>query len=279
LYRETNNVKDIEKAWPRKEWIANKYSSLDVRDINYFREFRSKRETNPLSPRYRIANQNNELHDYVKVDNKVIVRHPKEVNKMISFDLSTQDIEGAQAGASTQHLTKIATRDTYMKTKDIPGANTSSLKKGMSTLRQVNPIWPVYTVPGHSEPAPVYTKAAKSTASTQMLGTRSASCLIKRHELPSMSSNLLNSSSKVSVLDNSNFASPGPRPTVADEQLPRMERKNTSPLIRVGQAILKERKPSEVPEHSGYVPSLPVATDSIEYTKAVTETAAVNNFY
>ena len=43
-----------------------------------------------------------------------------------------------------------------LKTKDIPGAQIATLKKGMTTIRHVNPLVPDYQNPGHSEPAPVY---------------------------------------------------------------------------------------------------------------------------
>jgi len=131
---------------------------LNVKDINYFWEFHTKRQTDPLSPRYKVVDENNNLIEYGKVDNKVMVRHPKEVNKVTSFDLKTDDISGAQAGTATQHLTKLATRDTFMKTQDIPGAQNGTLKKGMTTTRQLDPLWPSYVVPGHSEPEPIYTR-------------------------------------------------------------------------------------------------------------------------
>jgi hypothetical protein len=38
-----------------------------------------------------------------------------------------------------------------METKDIEKADPSSLKKGITTIRQTNPLMPNYKFPGHSE--------------------------------------------------------------------------------------------------------------------------------
>ena len=131
---------------------------MDVRDINYFWEYHTKRQTDPLSPRYKVVNEDNKLVEYGQLDNKATVRHPKEVNKVTSSDLRTADIDGAQASTAVQNVNKLATRDTFMNTQDIPGAQTTTLKKGMTTTRQSNPLWPAYKIPGHSEPPPVYHK-------------------------------------------------------------------------------------------------------------------------
>jgi hypothetical protein len=171
IQRKTNNVEDIDGAKPKKEWLPQgKQSTLDVRDINYFWEFHTKRQTDPLSPRYKVVDENNSLYEYGKVENKCAVRHPKDVNKVTSFDLRTTDIDGAQASTSTQHVNKLATRDQYMKTQDIFGAQASTLKKGITTGRHLDPLWPSYKVPGHTEPPPVYTRNGKP-ASTSALKT------------------------------------------------------------------------------------------------------------
>ena len=145
---------------------------MDVKDINYFWEFHTKRQTDPLSPRYKVLNEENKLIEYGQLDNKATIRHPKEVNKITSSDLRTTDIDGAQASTAVQNVNKLATRDTFMKTQDIPGAQTTTLKKGMTTTRQSNPLWPAYTIPGHSEPPPVYTR---NMGTSQKFGGNTAS--------------------------------------------------------------------------------------------------------
>jgi len=166
--RKTNLVDDIDGARPKKEWVPQgKQSSLDVKDINSFYEFHTNRHTDPLSPRYKVTNQENELINYGQLDNKPMVRHPKDVNKVTSLDLKTSDINGAQASTATQHITKLATRNEFMKVHDVPGAQTGTLKKGMSTARHLDPLWPTYRVPGRSEPAPLYGKNLNSSAVTK----------------------------------------------------------------------------------------------------------------
>jgi hypothetical protein len=122
--------------------------------------------TDPLSPRYKIADENKALIDYGKIENKPIVRHPQVVHKE-AYALQTQDIDGAQAGASTKHFHQLSTKDAFLKTQDIPGAQIGSLKKGMTTIRHVNPLVPEYRVPGHSEPVPVYDRNTTQFKGTQ----------------------------------------------------------------------------------------------------------------
>lgn len=170
IERKNLTVDDIDGAKPKKEWIPQgKINSLDVRDINYFWEFHTKRSTNPLSPRYKIPDENNKAFEYGNLDNKSIVRHPQVVQKD-DLALKTQDIKGAQAGTSVQHIHNIATRDKLLKTEDIPGAQISSLKKGMSTKRTVNPLVPEYVIPGHSEPTPVYSRNTQAPNKSQTQG-------------------------------------------------------------------------------------------------------------
>lgn len=156
IERKNLTVDDIDGARPKKEWIPQgKPSTLNVKDINFHWEFHSNRVTDPLSPRYKVVDENKALFDYGKIDNKPIIRHPQVVHKE-AYALQTQDIDGAQAGASTKHFHKISTRDDLLKTQDIPGAQIATLKKGMTTIRHVNPLVPEYRNPGHSEPPPVY---------------------------------------------------------------------------------------------------------------------------
>lgn len=96
-----------------------------------------------------------------------MVRHPKDVNKATSTDLKTTDIDGAQASSAIKHITNLATRNDVNKVTDIPGAQTGSLKKGMTSTRHLDPLWPSYTLPGHSEPGPVYTKNLRSSSTVK----------------------------------------------------------------------------------------------------------------
>lgn len=62
IQRKNLYVDDIDGAKPKKEWIPQgKQSTLDVKDINYYWEFKTKRTTDPLSPRYKVPDEENKL--------------------------------------------------------------------------------------------------------------------------------------------------------------------------------------------------------------------------
>lgn len=123
-----------------------------MKDINEFNEFHTKRVTDPLSPRYKIVNENNQKIEYGAVrGNKSTIKHPKDPHRVISFDLKTEDIEGARASTATEGIRKIETRKNINRIDDIPGAQTQTLKKGITTNRHVDPLRPQYQLPGHSE--------------------------------------------------------------------------------------------------------------------------------
>lgn len=56
--RPSNEVRDIEGARPKKEYIRKHIMSpLEVKDINEFRMFRTTRVTNPLEPNYVVPHE------------------------------------------------------------------------------------------------------------------------------------------------------------------------------------------------------------------------------
>ena len=130
---------------------------MNVKDINEFLEFNGNRHTNPLSPRYIHQDENNNKIEYGKLDNKNKPQHPIDVNREISYDLRTNDIDGAQADTSTAHLRKLQPRK-IGKTDDIFGAQAATLKKGIISERKINPLNPNYRIPGNSEEAPNFSR-------------------------------------------------------------------------------------------------------------------------
>jgi len=243
INRKTNNVEDIDGAKPKKEWLPQgKQSSLNVKDINYFWEFHTKRQTDPLSPRYKVVDQENNLVEYGKLDNKVAVRHPKEVNKVVSFDLKTDDINGAQASTSTQHVTKLQTRDTLIKTEDIPGAQTGTLKKGIETKRQLDPLWPSYKVPGHTEPLPVYTRNVRPN--TQTFDSSASKSVTQTKDWAGAS----DLGKKVEIVQNKSESQSGARTPLSQGG-----NKIVSPLMRTGEEVLNAGKSQGFGERSEYV--------------------------
>ena len=133
-----------------------------MKDINEFFEFHSKRVVDPLSPRYTLVNEENQKFEYGAVrGNKSMIRHPKEPHRVMSFDLKTDDIEGAHASTATEPVRKINTRNNINRIDDIPGAQVHSLKKGITTNRHLDPLRPQYKLPGHSEMPPDFFRNSK----------------------------------------------------------------------------------------------------------------------
>jgi len=78
--------------------------------------------------------------------------HPKVVNKTQLFSLINQDIDGSQVNTTGNQIIKSKQRRDLRNinlTKDIPGAQASTLKKGITTKRQLHPLVPDYKYPGH----------------------------------------------------------------------------------------------------------------------------------
>ena len=69
---------------------------LEVKDINEYWVFKSKRETNPLNPTYEVPAEEGGKVEIGKIDrNQPKELHPKAINKETGLNLNTQDIAGA----------------------------------------------------------------------------------------------------------------------------------------------------------------------------------------
>lgn len=128
-----------------------------MKDINRDMQFRTTRVVNPLDPRYFLqSDESKKAHEYgeiVKSEPKRL--HPISVNKNQDFTLHTDDIEGAVASTKGNKAIISKTRKDFRiinKTDDVGGAQVGTLKKGIVTLRCVNPVVPVYQYPGRTEP-------------------------------------------------------------------------------------------------------------------------------
>ena len=133
-----------------------------MKDINKDGTFISKRTnnpTNPLDPAYtwRDANRYSVNSNYGDIGNHNKQQIPHYVNRRSDLNSSTHDIEGAKANSYNDRryflnvpiLTiqqRRSLKDSLNNT-DIPKATASSLKKGISTNRQVNPLMPQYPYP------------------------------------------------------------------------------------------------------------------------------------
>lgn len=120
---------------------------LDVSDINSKENLnKNKRCTNPLDPTYIVPT------DQVKITKEIgQIQGNKPANKFENFNtppysLMTKDIEGAES-KKREHQNPVSK-------EEIQGAKATTLKRGMSTKRQTNPLQPKYTYLGSSEAKP-----------------------------------------------------------------------------------------------------------------------------
>ena len=87
--------------------------------------------------------------------------HPTSVNRPNNLCLDLNDIDGTKSNScfSKAHFLDVKNPITqkrrefrnYMTTKDIDKAQSSTLKKGIDTKRQINPLMPNYQYLGNSE--------------------------------------------------------------------------------------------------------------------------------
>lgn len=158
VQRKTNLIEDIHGTKAKHAYTRQHIlNPLDCKDINEFRIFRTNRVTNPLTPTYKVHDEDNNHIQIGHVEgSKSRIRHPDTVNKEISFSLKCEDIDGCKTSSvgnpyikNRLHHTQTATNVT----KDIPGAQISTLKKGIQTKRQLNPLDPQYYYLDHEKPA------------------------------------------------------------------------------------------------------------------------------
>ena len=150
INRKTNEINDIDGARPSKIKLRQDFigMQLNVRDINEYMEFKTKRVVNPLEPIYHGVNDKGEPITYGRIKGSKPKRlHPVKVNKVESMFLNTGDIKGAQTFTLSDKFYKKKTRKDFRRntlTDDIPGAQAGTLKRGITTKRCSNPIMPNY---------------------------------------------------------------------------------------------------------------------------------------
>lgn len=99
---------------------------LNVKDINEFMKFETKRIVNPLEPIYQGVNDKGEKITFGKITGSKPKRlHPIKVNKRTSMFLDTSDIKGAQTFTLSDNFFRKKHRKDFRantKTDDVPGA-------------------------------------------------------------------------------------------------------------------------------------------------------------
>jgi len=181
IQRKTMYTDDIEGSHPSKPYMPkDKVERMNVRDINYAEEFRTKRVTNPLNPTYphivEKLDQSLERIEIGAIDRSSPKRlHPPfpTTTRTSAFYNDTKDINGAQASTRRVEFFRKDVRKDFRettKTEDIDGTKPGSLKKGIQTNRKTNPLERHYIVPGHTE-KDVGDKFAQQTRHTKSLAT------------------------------------------------------------------------------------------------------------
>lgn len=133
------------KAIPRKIRNCN-YDSFNYSDVTNFK-FVSNRNLNPLDPEYVVDYGKGERYVHGKIDGSKPVTFPPLIYPD-PYNLKTNDVAGAQIGTKNR-FNKYHSMNFNLNLNDIENTYAGSLKRGIATDRHVNPIDPVYSLPGH----------------------------------------------------------------------------------------------------------------------------------
>ena len=141
-------VKDIIKdSWPRKPYLRKtKYEYLDYRDVT--NQTINHRNTNPLRPIYKWSYVDDKKcfgpidGNYPMVYSKYLYKNP--------FNLTNKDIRDSHTNSKNRYMKFHGTNYSY-NTRDIKGAQSDTLARGIITNRHTNPIVPKYKYLGYSE--------------------------------------------------------------------------------------------------------------------------------
>ena len=171
--RDNITINDIDGAQPKKyfKWMTRStikhdvvegskpripkirkadYDSFNYSDVTNFK-FSSKRNVNPLDPEYVVDYGKGEKYVHGKILGSKPVTFPL-MPYPDPFNLKTADVPGAQIGTRNK-FNKFTSNNTNLILSDIENAQSGSLKKGIKTDRKINPLDPIYTLPGHLETA------------------------------------------------------------------------------------------------------------------------------
>lgn len=140
---------EIDGSKPKKPKIRKAdYNSYNYSDVTNFK-FVSNRNINPLDPEYVLDYGKGEKYFHGKIKGS----KPLTFLPMVypdPFNLKTSDVPGAQLGSKNK-FNKFSSLNHNLILSDIENAHSGSLKKGIKTDRETNPLDPCYTLPGHLE--------------------------------------------------------------------------------------------------------------------------------
>ena len=150
----------IEGSKTKKKYIRNNIGNVKYHYLNYSdltqEIFSSGRCTNPLDPIYNFRKDNGEVIKYGFIEkSKPQTNYP--FYHPVPFGLKTDDIVGAQVGSKNK-INAFTGMNFNLVNNDIRGTSVGSLKKGISTKRCTNPIYPKYPYLGAVELKNIQTK-------------------------------------------------------------------------------------------------------------------------
>lgn len=143
------NNHDIKDSKPKKPYIRNtSYNNIDYSDLTTD-IFKTKRQTNPLDPLYEIKYKNGEHYYHGMIEKSkpqtyYPYQHPDP------FGLKVDDIHGSRPG-SLNKMSKFTGCNFNLTTRDVVGGYSGTLKRGIVTKRQTNPVDPIYKYIGDYE--------------------------------------------------------------------------------------------------------------------------------
>lgn len=159
--RDAITVNDIEGAQPKPFAQLKKQDFMDPRDINRGEIKVYNRITNPLMPEYVCRDQNGEIGMIGPVEGSIPKKTINFKNSVHTRHLDNRDIEGSTS--DTVGLGVLGTKNRNFVKKivdssDIEGAQSGSLKKGITTIRITNPLEPKYVWKTEDTPPPEVVK-------------------------------------------------------------------------------------------------------------------------
>lgn len=143
------NNHDIKGSKSKKPYIRNtQYNNIDYSDLTTD-IFKTKRQTNPLDPVYEIKYKNGEHYSHGMIEkSKPQTYYP--YHHPDPFGLKVDDIHGSNPG-SLNKISKFTGCNFNLTTRDVAGGYSGTLKRGIVTKRQTNPVDPKYKYIGDYE--------------------------------------------------------------------------------------------------------------------------------
>jgi hypothetical protein len=173
--RQTFDNSSIKGSSPKKTYVrSTAFNNIDYSDVTRDK-FKTKRCVNPLDPVYEVKYKNGESYLHGGIEGSKPVTN-SIYNYQDPFNLKTSDIDGTAAG-SKNRINKFSGQNYNLRTDDFRGASCNSLKKGIETKRQTNPLNPNYILPGQKE------LGSNNNPYGNTLFSNSKSAKIKRDEM------------------------------------------------------------------------------------------------